>query len=268
MGAVFLIALAVRFFLGRYSMLLDEHGSFMVGIDYVDQNIALPLQWVLIVSCLISAAALIFGRWRIALVVVLALIVRNVVPSIVSATYVRPNEISIERPFIARHIAATRSAFGIDQRTREVEFPAKPEQQIDFGKHRPLLDNVRLWDWHAFHDAISQLQPFRPYVYSDTDVDRYTINGQLRQMMLSPRELDLSQLGDARSRWINPHFIYTHGYGIRCAGRRYIGTRMPPAGAPGALEGSARVLVVQAVLAPDPARCSDGSRNHTRRPAA
>ncbi len=214
MGAIFLLALAVRFFLGRYSMLLEEHGSFMVGMDYVDQNVALPLQWALIGCCVLSAVALAAGKWRIALVVVLALIVRNVVPPIVNATYVRPNEISIERPFIARHVAATRSAFGIDQRTREVEFPAKPEEQIDYTKHKPLLDNVRLWDWHTFHDTISQLQPFRPYVYSDTDFDRYTIDGQLRQVLLSPRELDLTQLGEARSRWINPHFIYTHGYGM------------------------------------------------------
>ncbi len=174
MGAVFLIALAVRFFLGRYSMLLDQHGSFMVGIDYVDQNIALPLQWVLIVSAVLSAIALLFGKWRIALLVVLAFIVRNIVPGIVGATYVRPNEISIERPFIERHIAATRSAYGIDQRTREMDFPAKPAQLIDFSKHKPLLDNVRLWDWHAFHDAVTQLQPYRPYIYSNTDVDRYT----------------------------------------------------------------------------------------------
>jgi len=213
-GAVFLAALAVKFFLGRYSMLLDEHGSFMVGIDYVDQNIALPLQWFLIAGALIAAAALLFGKWRIMLVFVLAILVRNFVPPIVAATYVRPNEISIEKPFIERHIEATRSAYRIDNRMREIDFPAKPEQQIDFSQHRPLLDNVRLWDWHAFHDAITQLQPYRPYVYSDTDVDRYTIEGKLRQVMLSPRELDLNQLGDARSTWINPHFIYTHGYGI------------------------------------------------------
>jgi uncharacterized membrane protein (UPF0182 family) len=210
-GAVFLLALAVRFFLGRYSMLLDEHGSFMVGVDYVDQNIALPLQWVLIACCVLSAAALAAGKWRIATVVVLAFIVRNVVPSIVGAVYVRPNEISIQRPFIARHIAATRSAFGIDQRTEEIEFQAKPAERIDLAKHKPLLDNVRLWDWHAFHDTLPQLQPYRLYTYSDTDVDRYTIQGEMRQVLISPRELDLTQLGD---RWINTHFIYTHGYGV------------------------------------------------------
>jgi uncharacterized membrane protein (UPF0182 family) len=214
MVAVFLVALAVRFFLGRYNMLLDEHGTFMVGVDYVDQNIALPLQWVLIVCSVLSAIAVLAGKWRVALLVVLAFIVRNVVPPIVTSVYVRPNEISMERPFIERHIAATRSAFAIDQRIQETEFQAKPQEQINFAQHQPLLDNVRLWDWHAFHDSVAQLQPFRPYTYSDTDVDRYTIGGQLRQVMLSPRELDLDQLGDARSRWINPHFIYTHGYGI------------------------------------------------------
>jgi uncharacterized membrane protein (UPF0182 family) len=211
LGAVFLLALAVRFFLGRYSMLLDEHGSFMVGVDYVDQNIALPLQWVLIASCVLGAAALLAGKWRIAAIVVLAFIVRNVIPPVVSAVYVRPNEISIERPFIARHIAATRSAFGIDQRTDEIDFQAKPEERIDLAKHKPLLDNVRLWDWHAFHDTLPQLQPYRLYTYSATDVDRYNIESEMRQVLISPRELDLTQLGD---RWINTHFIYTHGYGV------------------------------------------------------
>ncbi len=215
MGAVFLLSMAARFFLARYGLLLEEHGSFMVGIDYVDQNIVLPLQWVEIAGCVISAGLLLASRWRSALIAVVgAIVLRTAIPPIVGAAYVKPNEISIERPYIQKHIEATRSAFGIDQRTSEIDFAAKPDEPVDFKQHQPLLDNVRLWDWHAFHDAITQLQPYRPYIYTDTDVDRYTINGQLRQMMLSPRELDLTQLGEAGTRWINPHFIYTHGYGI------------------------------------------------------
>ena len=77
-----------------------------------------------------------------------------------------------------------------------------------------MLDNVRLWDWRAFHDTLSQTQPLRPYTYADTDVDRYQINGQLRQVLLAPRELDLNQLGDARNLWINRALIFTHGYGL------------------------------------------------------
>ena len=57
LGAVFLLSMAARFFLARYGLLLEEHGSFMVGIDYVDQNIVLPLQWVEIAGCVISAGS-------------------------------------------------------------------------------------------------------------------------------------------------------------------------------------------------------------------
>ena len=56
---------------------------------------------------------------------------------------------------------------------------------------------MRLWDWRAFHDTVTQIQALRPYyVFADTDVDRYTIDGQLRQVLLTPRELDIRQVPD------------------------------------------------------------------------
>lgn len=213
LAAACLFALAARAYLSRYGMLLNEHG-FMVGMDYVNQYIGLPLQWVLIASCVLGAVAFLVRRPAWALIVVAALVVRAAIPGLVAATYVRPNEISLEKPFIAHHIQATRSAYGIDTRTREIPFQAKPEAPIDVAAYKPLLANVRLWDWKAFRETLSQIQPLRPYVYSAVDADRYTLDGQFRQVLLAPRELDLNSLGDARSRWINPHFIYTHGYGI------------------------------------------------------
>jgi len=212
--AVGLLALSLSFFLGRYAMLLDDHG-FMVGVDYVADKITLPLQWVVIAACLISAAATLAGRWKVLIVLAAALILRAAVPPLVTAVYVKPNEISIQRPYIQTHIQATRSAFGLDRRAKEIEFNASLETRIDVNRHRPLLDNVRLWDWRAFHDTTTQIQALRPYyVFADTDVDRYIIDGRLRQVLLTPRELDIRQLTEARARWINPHFIYTHGYGM------------------------------------------------------
>ena len=214
-----LLAVALRFFLGRYEMLYNEHGTFLVGIDYVDLNFGLPLQWLLIVACLAAAVLVSMGRWILAASMALALVVAFLVPPAVSALYVRPNEISLQRPYIQTHIHATRSAFGLEQQVREVEFKAQPDAPIDVAHHRPTLDNVRLWDWHAFHDTVTQIQALRPYyVFHDTDVDRYTIDGQYRQVLLAPRELDLSQLPAARANWINPAFIYTHGYGLVLAG--------------------------------------------------
>ncbi|MBZ5724607.1 MAG: UPF0182 family protein [Acidobacteriia bacterium] len=214
-AVVLLLALAARFFLGRYEMVYNEHGTFLVGIDYVDLNIGLPLQWLLIVACLAAAGLVWMGRWFLAAAMALALVISFVAPRAVSAFYVRPNEISLQRPYIDTHIHATRSAYGLEQRVREVEFKAQPEAPIDVAHNRPTLDNVRLWDWSAFKATITQIQALRPYyVFNDSDVDRYTIDGQYRQVLLSPRELDLSQLPAARANWINPAFIYTHGYGL------------------------------------------------------
>lgn len=211
--ALFLMALAVRLYLSRYGLLMNDHG-FMVGMDWVDQNIALPLRWLTIVACVAAAALFWVGLRRWAALMALVLVIQTIVPRIVAAVYVRPNELSIERPYIQRHIEATRSAYRLDRRARDIEYETRVDARIDVAKNRPLLDNVRLWDWRAFHDTVSQIQPLRPFQFSDTDVDRYTIDGQMRQVLLSPRELDLSQLGDARGRWINPHFVYTHGYGL------------------------------------------------------
>jgi hypothetical protein len=214
-----LLAMALRFFLGRYEMLYNEHGTFLVGVDFVDLNFGLPLQWLLIVACLAAAVLVSMGRWILGASMALALVVAFIVPPAVSALYVRPNEISLQRPYIQTHIHATRSAYGLEQRVREVEFKAQPEAPIDVVHHKSTLDNVRLWDWHAFHDTVTQIQALRPYyVFHDSDVDRYTIDGQYRQVLLTARELDLSQLPAARANWINPAFIYTHGYGLVLAG--------------------------------------------------
>ncbi|HYM06903.1 MAG TPA: UPF0182 family protein [Terriglobales bacterium] len=211
---VALFALAFRFFLGRYEMVLNQH-NFLVGVDYVDDHIGLPLQWLLVAASLLAAIFVWAGRWLLAALMALALVVRFVVPGVVSALHVRPNEISLERLYIERHIHSTRSAFGIEKSANEIEFKVNPNASIDPNRHRNLLDNVRLWDWHPFHDTVSQTQALRSYyVFEDTDVDRYTIGGNYRQVLLSPRELDIRQLSGTQTSWINSHFIYTHGYGI------------------------------------------------------
>ncbi len=213
-AGIFLLGLALHYYLNRFYMLYDEH-VFLVGVDYVSETISIPLLWAAIAASVLAAGFVWLGRWRFALVLPLVLIVQAVVPKLVNSLYVRPNEISIQRPYIQRHIQSTRTAFGLDRRAKEIEFPATMEARIDPSKHKALLDNVRLWDWRAFHDTVTQIQALRPYyVFADSDVDRYTINGQLRQVLLTPRELDIRQLPDARTRWINPHFIYTHGYGV------------------------------------------------------
>jgi uncharacterized membrane protein (UPF0182 family) len=166
-----------------------------------------------------AAAAILARRARFAAVLVITLLVSVAAPPIVTAVYVRPSEITIQKPYIQRHIQATRAAYGLTSRVTETDFAARLGGSIDLTRHKALLDNVRLWDWRAFHDTVTQIQALRPYyVFKDSDVDRYMIDGQLRQILITPREIDVTQLpADARARWINPHFIYTHGYGVVAA---------------------------------------------------
>ena len=209
-----LVGLAARAYLERYDFLNTDHG-FLVGADYVSTNFGIPLQWMSVAAYLIAAGLALAGRWKWVLAPVLLLIIKAIIPPIVSGVYVKPNELTLQRPFINTHIQATRSAYGLDTRLKEVQHPGQFEAPIDPVRNKALLDNVRLWDWRAFHDTVTQLQALRQYyVFADTDVDRYTIDGQLQQVMIAPREMDIRQLADARANWINGHFIYTHGYGL------------------------------------------------------
>src|SRR5262249_32047900 len=148
-------------------------------------------------------------RWMLAAGMALVLVGSFLAPRLVSALYVRANEISLERPYIQQHIHATRSAFGLEEDVSETAFPARADAPIDVQQHKAILDNVRLWEWRPYHDTITQRQALRTYYsFHDSDVDRYTIDGQYKQVLVSPRELDISQLPDARANWINPAFIY------------------------------------------------------------
>ena len=214
LAALFLVAVAAQFWLGRYDLLLSDHGNLMVGIDYLQQNLGLPLQTAKAAAAVLAAILVLAGQRKAALACAAVLAVDWFLPPLVGSLYVRPNELMLERPYIERHIEATRAAYGLDHRARSVDFPVEKDGRIDFADNRTLLDNVRLWDWRAFHDTLSQSQPLRPYTYVDTDVDRYQIDGKLRQTLLAPREMDLNQLGDARGRWINRALTFTHGYGF------------------------------------------------------
>jgi len=213
-AALVLVAWAARLYFGRYELVMSDHG-FLTGADYVDEHIRLPLAWLAIGTFLVMAALMLFGRYLIAAALILVAVVPAwIVPPIVSGFYVKPNEISLERPYIERHIAATRAAYGIEGHSKETVLPAVADPKIDFVKNRPTFENVRLWDRPAFIDTVSQIQPLRPYVYKAIDVDRYTIDGVMRQVLIAPRELEISQLGEAAKQWINPRFTYTHGYGL------------------------------------------------------
>jgi uncharacterized protein len=216
MSVILLFVFAAWILLGNYELLLNSH-AFMTGADYVDEKIVLPLRWLLIVISLACIPLAWKGRYgRALLLLVAGYALLFIVPGVIRAAYVRPNEISIERPYIERHIEATSMAFGLNRRATTRVFPVSNQETVDAAQNATLLENIRLWDWRAYTDTITQIQALRPYyTFPDTDVDRYTIGGRIRQVLLSPREIDVRQLpADARQSWVNPNLVYTHGFGV------------------------------------------------------
>lgn len=215
-AVILLLGFAGWVYLGNYELLFNSH-AFMTGADFVDEKITLPLRWLLIISTFAALPLVWLSRFKQAIALVAAgFVLQLAAPSIVRAVYVRPNEISIERPYIERHIQATTSAFGLNRNATEQPFTPSGQGVVDPVQDKALLENVRLWDLRAYNATITQIQALRPYyTFPDTDVERYFVNGRIKQVLLSPREIDVNQLSaEASESWINPHFIYTHGFGV------------------------------------------------------
>jgi uncharacterized membrane protein (UPF0182 family) len=142
-----------------------------------------------------------------------SLIGRTLVPAAMQKFIVAPTELTREEPFLAHHIAATRSAWGIDSvEVRDIAGEATLTAE-DIGRNSPTIDNVRLWDREPLLRTFGQLQEIRTYYdFINVDDDRYWIDGRLRQVLLAPRELNSASLPTRT--FINEHLTFTHGMGL------------------------------------------------------
>ncbi len=221
LAALFLVIRAAGFWLDRFDLVYSPRG-IVFGATYTDVYASLPILGVLAVLAILCAAACIVqvGRPRIRPVIA-SLVVLGVVwvgglgiyPALLQRFRVTPNELEAERPFIAHNIRMTRQAYGLD-RIVEQEFPARDTLDAQaIERNATTIRNIRLWDYRPLLRTYGQLQEIRTYYkFVDVDNDRYTIRGDYRQLMLSPRELSYSHL---QSRiWINEHLTFTHGYGV------------------------------------------------------
>ena len=222
-GACLLLVLAMNVYVDRFQSLLDHHTIFD-GITYTDAHIT--INGLLIVCAALVLGAVIAavnafrearGRWLVAAVVPAAAsyILLGIVGWYVANFIVKPNELVREEPYIAHNIEMTRQAYGLDKFLQR-EFPAETTvDATDPANNQPTLQNIRLWDWHALQDTLRQVQEIRTYYdFPDIDIDRYSINGTMHEVMLATRELNVNKLPESSRNWINERLIYTHGYGI------------------------------------------------------
>ncbi len=211
------------YWLARFELALNPAG-FVFGATFTDDNIRSPVQ----IVKMVAAIAVIIGvlswpfheRLRIAIAPIVMLILVSIVggailPAAIQRFTVEPNELERETPYIERNVAATRSAFALNE-IEEREFAADDGvDEDDLTRNPEALLNVRLWDHRPLNDTLNTIQTIRPlYVYPDVDVDRYLVGDEEHQVFLAARELSQANLQSTQQGWVNRRLQFTHGFGV------------------------------------------------------
>ena len=218
------LALGVRawgYWLDRYELNFSQRGT-VTGASFTDVNAELPAL-LLLIGVSIIAIVILFASLRrngfllpgaaLGLLVVASIVLQGVYPAFVQRVRVDPQELAREREFIGRNLEATRRAFGLDEVVREPFAIRNDLDEQDVIDNDVTLRNVRLWDPAVLETTYAELQSLRPYYeFRNVAIDRYFIDGELRQVMLATREL--SSLPPQADTWQNRHITFTHGFGI------------------------------------------------------
>ena len=227
LAAIASVIIGVQYWIGRYS-LLTQSGDNIDGAMYADVNATLPAHSILAaISIAVAALFLVAafrGTWRlptigVVVTVVAALVIGGAYPALIEQFRVRPNARSLNAPYIQHNIDATLEAYGLDDldyRTYDATTTAQPGQLREDSES---TSQIRLLDPQVIRKTVQQLQQSRPYYSFDSGffVDRYTINGERRDTVISMRELNLAGLSQEQQNWVNRHTVYTHGFGVVAA---------------------------------------------------
>ena len=194
------------------------------GAGHTDVSIILPIKKLLTFLYAIQAILILFLIRKMSIklpylflvgLFLLNIVGLRVIPNIIQNYVVSPNELVKEEKYIKNNIALTREAYQLNN-VFASDFPASNLlTRSDLDKNNITVENIRLWNQEPLKSTFQQLQEIRLYYeFLNVDVDRYIIDGQMQQVMLSPRELDSAQLTQQAQTWVNKHLVYTHGYGL------------------------------------------------------
>jgi len=218
--ALLVLLKAVGYQLDKWDLLYSSRGQ-VFGASYTDVNAQVPALNLLILISLVAAVILLVNLWfrgwtlplvAVGLWLVTSIVVGGVYPALVQRLTVQPDEVNKEAPYVAYNIEFTREAYGL----ADVEldpFAASPDLSAEeLAMNDPTISNIRLWDPGVLKSTYQQLQNIVTYYdIGDVDVDRYTIDGALTQVMVSARELQES--GIPGEGWVTERLVYTHGFG-------------------------------------------------------
>jgi uncharacterized membrane protein (UPF0182 family) len=218
---------ALDYALDAYSILFSE-GTLIYGAGYTDVHARLLGYRILMAISALMALVIIVNtfinrlHWIVYGAIVwvgCAMVLTVAYPVVVQKLIVQPNEFNKETIYLEHAIEFTQKAYKldtIDHREFAIDYELSAQ---DLANNQTTVDNIRLWDWEPLLDTYKSLQELRLYyVFHDVDIDRYTIDGEYRQVMLSAREMEDMARNQALSpeakNWVNERLTYTHGYGV------------------------------------------------------
>ena len=220
-GSLIFLVFAWKAYIGMHAILYSSHGH-VSGATYTDVHAVIPFMQAKIFIALAAAVLLIVNIFlrrklivvgSIAFYLLASFIGSSVYPAILQKFVVAPNELVKETPYIKYNIASTRKGFGLDTVEERDISGGTDLDKDDIKKNSATIKNIRLWDHRPLLDTFSQIQEIRTYYdFSSVGNDRYMINGEYRQTMLSPRELSTESIPTRN--WINETLTFTHGYGL------------------------------------------------------
>lgn len=211
---------AGNYVLDRYDLTRSTRGV-VHGASYTDVTAQVPALHLLILISVVAAGLLVFNirrrGWVLPAIAVglwffVALVVGTMYPALLQRFRVEPAESTREAKYIERNIDATRAAVGLD----DVEVsPFAYDEELAAGglqDNAETIRNVRLWDPLVLRQTYQRLQEVRTfYRFTDVDIDRYMVDGEQTQIVLSARELNPDSLPS--DTWENRRLAFTHGYG-------------------------------------------------------
>lgn len=225
LGAILALLKAWGYVLAQYDLSFSRRG-IITAAGYTDLKVQLPALKLLVLIASISAVIFLvnlhsrFRGWLLPAAAVglwafASIVIGAVIPGVIQRFVVTPNASQRELPYIKRNIEATREAFDLKDISL-TDFPADNElTATDLQENRATTDNLRIWDPAPLLQTIQRRQGLRQYYdFRDVDIDRYTLDGSIRQVLISARELNLDGLDERAQNWINQRLTYTHGYGV------------------------------------------------------
>jgi uncharacterized protein len=223
------ILIAASTYLSRYNLLHSGSG-LAGGPSYTEATWSMPL--LTIEAAIFALAGIIILGWSVgarsfrrhyssllagglATSLIVFAIAHAIILGAVQQLRVAPNELAVEAPYIRYGMEGTRTAFKIDQVTEQRPDRVEPLSAALVSSHADVLREVPLWDYRALEKVFTQLQRVRTYYeLSEPDIDRYWVDGEYRQVMISARELNQERIPEQSQTFVNLRFKYTHGYGV------------------------------------------------------